>query len=543
MRRVQILLAALLALGSAGCAEAALEPRLVLLLVIDQLRPDRLEDETLEGGLGRLVREGRVYTDAVLDHAFTETCAGHATMLTGHHPGVTGLPGNRYPDLEQGRVIYCVADDAEDAAVFGGVRARGGRSPRKLRVSALGDWLKQADPESRVFTVSGKDRSAIALGGRGADAAYWFNRVGKVGFTSSAYYVDALPDWVAAWNGEDAVGGLFADLPDAWSHDVEADRVAGRPDDFPGESPDSSRISPHPLRDQSSMKFASQLYFSPYLDDLTLDFASQRVEREGLGSGPGTDLLGVSLSATDTIGHRYGPYSHESWAALHQLDRRLAEFIELLESRVGEAGLVVALTADHGVLPLPEWLAAQGRDTCPWDEDRSVMRTFLSDVNSALHRKYSRTVEVTEPWVVAAGSQLGISRPVAKRHGVALEDALATLRAVLTEQPQLQKVWTPAEIRESRDPIARLYRNSIDPERAGDLVLQIPEGCLLSFETGTTHGSPYLYDRRVPLIFWGPGIAAARVPGEVRSIDLGPTLAARVGVKAPPDVEGRVLFD
>ena len=177
----------------------AAQPRLVLILAIDQLRPDRLGDETLSGGLGRLVREGRVYTDAVLDHAFTETCAGHVSLVTGRHPGVSGVPGNRYPDLEQGRAIYCVADDAPDAVVFGGVPAEGGRSPRNLRVSTLGDWLKQVDPKAKVFTVSGKDRSAVALGGRGADAAYWFARTGKIGFTSSAYYVDALPDWVGAW--------------------------------------------------------------------------------------------------------------------------------------------------------------------------------------------------------------------------------------------------------------------------------------------------------------------------------------------------------
>ena len=183
-----IALAAALLLATAAVAHA--EPvQLVLVVSIDQLRADRLDPE-LPGGLGRLAREGRVYRDAVLDHAISETCPGHAVMLTGHHPGATGLIGNRFFDAEQ-EAVGCVVDRSEGSEIIGAEQKRGA-SPSTLRVTALGDWMKQANAGSRVFAVSGKDRAAIALGGQHPDAAYWLRDNEPVGFTSSRYYTSSF---------------------------------------------------------------------------------------------------------------------------------------------------------------------------------------------------------------------------------------------------------------------------------------------------------------------------------------------------------------
>ena len=217
-------LLALVSLATTGCAElsaggpeaagspaaAPTRPSLVVLLAIDQLRPDRLSPSQ-PGGLGRLQREGRVFFEAALEHAFTETCPGKATLLTGSHPATIGIPGNTYIDPKTLEHLYCVEDRAPDAALLpresyvgGGADgpAKTGRSPRRMKTGTLGDWMKAQRSGTRVFSVSGKDRAAIALGGREADGAYWLELGSKARFVTSGYYMEALPDWASAWTSE-----------------------------------------------------------------------------------------------------------------------------------------------------------------------------------------------------------------------------------------------------------------------------------------------------------------------------------------------------
>ncbi len=531
------LLLALLLLSPAFVAAAESSPRLVLLVSVDQLRRDRL-DARLPGGLGRLAREGRVHLEGALDHALTETCAGHATMLTGRHPGAAGIPGNSFIDAKAGQSVYCVSDPAEDARVIG---AEQGRSPRNLRVTTLGDWMKAARPETRVFSVSGKDRAAIAMGGQHPDAAYWFNRTGAVGFTTSRYYRESLPDWVAGFNA-----GFLDGLPETWAHALDGapPPPPPRPDDYAGESPDYSRTTPHPLRDGDPEQFADNLYFTPYLDEITLKFATELVAKEKLGERGGADLLAVSLSAGDGVGHLYGPGSHEARDALLRLDRALGEFLGFLEARLGEGELLVALTSDHGVLPLPEWLEETGANRCPVAGSRVGMRRLGLGLAWELHRTFTPIVALPKDWVVFAGSQIGVSRPVASEQGVEVGAILAAVERYLEAEPSIAQAWTAEELEQSDSEIARLYRNSRDPERSGDLLVQLEPTCLVSpYDYGTSHGSPYLYDRAVPILFWGAGIAPARVEGPAATVDIAPTLARHLGLEPPPDLDGRSLVD
>lgn len=518
----------------------ASSPTLVLLIAVDQLRRDRL-DGRLPGGLGRLAREGRVFSDGVLDHAMTETCPGHASMLTGRHPGASGIPANTYVELATSTRRYCVEDPAADAAVFTGSGDPGpGRSPRTLKAETLGDWLKAADPEARVFSVSAKDRAAITLGGRAPDGAYWMIREPEPIFTTSGYYHDALPEWVATFNRGD--GGLASRVPAEWVHASKA--RSGEPDridDFPGESDARSRTSPHPLHDSDPEDFAENLYGSPYLDELTLAFARALVEQEGLGTRARPDLLAISLSATDTVGHAYGPASLEAEDALLRLDASLGEFLRFLESRVGSDRLLVVLTSDHGVLPLPEWLSATGDLACPLEDGRQGLIGFLFRFYAELHFELS-PFGWPRPWVVLA-SQLTVDRQLAESRGVPVERVVAVAERWLEAQPSIREAWTREEIARGTDDFARLYRNSFDPERSGDLAIQVEPTCLLDFMgVGTSHGTPYAYDRDVPLVFFGPGIKAGRVSGPAATVDIAPTLAARIGLAVPDDLDGRDLL-
>jgi len=538
-------------LEAGSAAEAAAGPpaasdsafRLVLLVAVDQLRADRLE-ATLPGGLGRLRREGRVFVDAALAHAHTGTCAGHATMLTGRHPGPIGIPANFFVECDTMKTVYCVVDWAADAAIAGKTKGGpGGRSPRNMQASTLGDWLKAQRPGARVFSVSPKDRAAIAMGGQHPDGVYWLDRMGSGGFTTSRYYADALPEWVSSWSAQ----RLLRDSPDYWEHTSEP--LAGRPDDYPAESPRFGRTSPHPVAVRlkgdgaSPLPAIARLYASPFMDELTLDFARDLVQWEELGRGTATDLLAISLSATDPVGHFYGPRSLEAHDALQRLDRALGGFLDFLEQRVGANRLLVVLTADHGVMPLPEWMLEQGTSDCPLAAGRGRPAAVLSQLSAALDQAFRpAAAEPTSPWFAQAGFRLTFDRRKLSARDLELELVLATAKAWLEARPGVERAWTRDEMAAGRGPaaFATLYHNSFHPERGGDLAIQPARGCLLSIYThGTSHGSPYDYDRAIPLVFFGRGVEAGVVTGAAATVDIAPTLARELGIAAPAGLDGR----
>jgi hypothetical protein len=539
--------------------------RLVVVLAIDQLRSDRLS-EFLPGGIGRLTREGRVFLDAALEHAFTETCPGHATMLTGRHPARIGIPGNSYTDPQTLEQRYCVEDRSPDAALLGpGSRSAvpaDGRSPQIMRSSGLGAWMKARRPGTRVFSVSGKDRAAITMGGREADAAYWLARGENPGWVTSRYYMDAVPKWVAAW-GKDRV---LAGLPQEWVYlpgTVTAASQGPRIDDYPHESSLLSRTQPHPLlRDRTGSASAiarhpaerrpmlarhpaERLYVTPYADRVTLAFAKDLVEAEKLGSGDGPDLLTISLSATDLVGHFYGPESWESRDALARLDAMVGEFLTFLEKRVGKAGLFVVLTADHGVLPVPEWIQERKRSKCPVAGGRVAPKPLLVDLERHLDERFVETnVPAGMHWFALAGRRLTLDRAHLGGEPSLEARVIAAATTYLEAHPAIERVWTREEVLSGGgpEPMATFYRNSWAPEIAGDLAVQVAEDCLFAGRRiATSHGSPYLYDRAVPLVFFGPGVEVDRVIDRAAPVDIAPTLADYLGISAPLGLEGKVL--
>ncbi len=558
---LSILAAALVAAGcrtttSGGDDAPRSRARLVLLIAIDQGIPERL-DPALPGGLGRLAREGRVFTDAAHVHARTETCPGHAVMMTGVHPGRAGLPGNRFIVNGTREVRYCVQEDGPDGSLLtaeAGADAAGadvldaalappgsGRSPRQLRVDALGDWMKARWPDAKVFSVSAKDRAAIVLGGQRPDAAYWLDRGGSGAFTTSRYYLDALPAWVTTWTRARVMQGL----PAEWDYRQLAFPDSIREDDYPHESDRFRRTAPHPVVSPDPEKRSlSPVEASPWLDSKTLDFALELVERESLGDDRVPDLLAVSLSATDIIGHHYGPYSREAWAAIRRLDDDLGRFVRALQRRTGHDRLLVALSSDHGVLPIPEyWEEHDGADApCPIAGGRVSAKAVDQALGDALAEAFGE--DWREGWV-RDGMTFGFDAALLERDGVSLARAIEVARAVLDASPVVTRTWTRAELmtrKADTDPHAVLYRNQLAEGRGGDLFAQPARGCLVTrWPTGTSHGSPHDYDLDVPLVFWGTGVERGQVPGRAAPVDIAPTLAEAIGLEVPPGLDGRVL--
>ncbi len=506
---------------------------LVLVVAVDQLLPDAL-DQGRPGGLGRLARDGRVYERAFLGHASTDTCSGHASMLSGRHPGPAGIAGNTFIDSENGQEIYCVDDPSPESQVFG---ADHGRSSRFFEASTLGDWMQEVEPETRVYSLSGKDRAAIMLAGQQPTGVFWLLVDEEGGFTTSRRYASALPSWLLAFNGTDRLrDGFLARVPETWAHP----KVGGmRDDDYPAESDRLSRTSPHPIRGAEVKGSLDRVYRTPFVDQAVLELARLLLEVEELGRGPATDLLALSLSGTDNVGHLWGPESQEMHANLERLDLGLGRFLEELEASLGGAPLWIVLTSDHGVLPLPEWLAETDRNLCPSTQPRIDARGLLVGLDLALDARFGAT-EGT--WFDRAGYRFTLDRALLAERGVEPEALVAAAREFLEQHPAIARVWTAAEIAagDGPEPLAPVYRASYNPRYGGDFVIEPERGCLITaWPTGTTHGSPHDYDRHVPLVFAGPGVKPGRVLDPVLTVDIGPTLARHLELPVPDGLDGR----
>jgi predicted AlkP superfamily pyrophosphatase or phosphodiesterase len=514
--------------GESG--DVAERPALIILVAVDQLRRDRLQ-EPFNAGLKRLLDKGRVFKEATLDHAITTTCPGHSVMLTGTNPGKAGIPGNYYIDAESFEERYCVEDQDPANQVFGRNK---NHSPNNLLVTTLGDWLKEEDSKSRVFSVGGKDRSAIMMGGHKADGVFWFDwTLSK--FTSSRYYLNELPDYVNSFNGSDPfVDGFLRNLPETWTHAPGRARA----DDFPGEDEEWNNTSGHPLR--AGDKPGGQVYDSPYLDTASIDLAIEIVRQEKLGQRDSTDLLAISLSATDTVGHLYGPYSAESESTLANVDKKLGEFLDFLDARIGEDNYIVILTADHGVAELPEWASANDRLQCPEPSGRISVYGFALRLYWHAYSRFSKPFGNPLNLVKYADSQLKINKRYAAELGFDPTQVIDGMKEVLEDEVAIERAWTRQELESDPSEIARLYRNSLVDDKSGDLFIQLHRTCLIRDE-GTTHGMPHDYDRNIPLIFFGKGITPVTVGGKAHSVDIATTLAKFLELATPSNLDGQVL--
>jgi len=511
------------------------QPKLIVVISVDQLRRDRIT-EALPGFLGKLYREGRVYTEASLDHGISTTCGGHATILTGMPPGPIGIPGNTYVD-ENFKLRYCVDDLDDNHKVIGG---EVNRSPINMKASTFGEWLKQSNPDSKVYSVGGKDRATITMAGHKADGVFWYD-VNNGHFTSSRYYTDKLPDYVRRFNGQNPlVDGYLKDTAATWIHG----EGSYREDDYEGEDEALSRSSGHPLaqlaEDTSGSDVYNQIYKSPVVDTQTLRLAKIIIEEENLGRGDNPDLLILALSAIDLVGHSYGPRSAESEATLENIDHLLDEFVGELELKLGKDNLLIVLTADHGVAELPEYATQMQTNHCPEQGRIAVWPLFLR-AQAATYWHFTGPFDGPSKLIQFDGNGFSFSREYIKKEGLELTDVIEALHDTLSKVDIVKNVWTQKEIQTGTNEVSRLLRNSLSPTNSPDVLLQLHEGCVLTLGKGTTHGSVYHYDRDVPLIYYGWQIKPGHIAGKARTVDIAPSLAEHIGIQTPDNLYGKSI--
>jgi predicted AlkP superfamily pyrophosphatase or phosphodiesterase len=537
-------------------------PRLVLLIVVDQFRYDYLErfgDLFVANGLRRLMRDGASWTQSNYDHFPTYTAPGHATMMTGAYPAETGIVGNEWPDRVTGKKVTSVSDTSEK--LLGGVAGDVASSPRRLLSSTLGDELRLAtNDRAKVIGVSVKDRSAILPAGRHANAAYWFS-INSGTMVSSTYYFDQLPAWVAKFNNPRPADQYFGRkwerlLPESEyvkragpdSPKWEAVTAAGDTNAFP-HTITGGATSPGPT-------FYSAFDHSPFNNDLVLAFAEQAISNEQLGQDDDTDVLTVSFSANDYVGHRYGPYSQEAMDITLRVDRQIEGLLEFVQTKVGLSNTLVAFTADHGVSPIPEHAAAIGLGGA-----RVQIRDLLGTIRAAIKARYNAGGKSPDPTVdyIYKFDDAGLWRDgfmngniyfnyvALERDKIDFEELAQVVgRAALTV-PGVARYFTRGQLLRGAisitDPIERRVLHGFYPSRSGDVVLIAEPYKYLGDTLAATHGSPYSYDTNVPTIIMGPGVTPGRYLEPATPADIAPTLAALLGITKPSNATGRVLIE
>lgn len=548
-----VVIVSLLVGTASSPAAAPPPPRLAVVISIDQFRQDylpRFEPYFGEGGFRMLLENGASFENCHYRHAVTKTAVGHATLLTGAHPMVHGIIENEWIRGDPATGRAAVEDDTEplvgttDESTTPGdalQRERAGRSPRQLLASTVGDQLKMRwGADAKVFGVSRKDRSAILMAGKIADGAFWENRGRMV---SSRYYYEQLPDWAQAF---DAAGHFEAMRGRTWNRllDESSYNLIQGPDDADGEfSGDGlGRTFPRQITGgDNGERFLEALSNSPFSNEILAEFARTLTEAEQLGQDDVPDLLCVGFSQLDTVGHSYGPDSHEVMDSVLRLDRVLADFFAFLENQVGLANCVIVITADHGVAPLPERLLTLRED---FPAGRVRMRDVDAGITAALNQKFGAPPG-HEAWFMRDGGGYRVRTDTISGMHLPVESVAAVMAAQLRSRPEFAAAYTRAEmlnIEPAGDGVAAMLRRSFHAARSQDVIFAFTPYYMDRTGTGSTHGTPHPYDTHVPLLWWGEGVAPGKFTERVGVEDLAPTLAALMQLPRPAEAAGRPLF-
>ena len=542
----------------AGPESQPQRPRLVVLVVFDQLRGDyltRWEPYFGEGGFRRLQKDGAWFQNCHYPYASTLTGAGHASLLTGCSPATHGIVANEWYDRASGKALYCVRSPRHERvpplpAETPGEKPtkkkdRGDVSPELMKSTSLADVLKEAtEGKARVVALSFKDRSAILPAGRKPDACYWLD--GETGmFVTSTYYGDKLHPWVEEFNRGRPADQWFGKDWTRLRGDLDYDKVAG-PDDVSGEGTGSKqgRTFPHPMNgglDKPGPASYLALYNSPFGNELLLALAKRAIDAEKLGAGDKPDLLCVSFTSNDAIGHVWGPDSQEVFDATLRSDLIVKSLLDHLDAKVGKGRYLLALTADHGICPIPEVAMAREQDAgrVPVETLRSGAEEFLEGVFGEGVNGKARWVEsVTNGWVY-------LNQATLRDRDVRPADVEHALAVWLRKQTGVFTAYTRSELKRGvaeEDAIGQRVLRSYYPDRCGDVLIVLKPNWLLSgtFKTGTTHGSPYGYDTHVPLLVYGPGVKVGVRRERVPPTAIAAIFARSLGIKPPPDAEALV---
>ncbi len=534
---LQILFLFLLALSTQ--VQAQQSPDLVIVVVLDQFPMEyftRFQSQ-FTGGFKRLLADGAVFANANYGHAECITGPGHAAILTGTYGSMNGIVSNSWYDRTTGQSVYCVEDRQSPLVGASGE----GRSPAHLSTLSFGDALQlHTGFRSKVISISNKDRAAILMGGKFPVGVYW---MADSTFISSRYYLSSLPPWVRAFNASGLINSYFGK---SWNSSLPETAFAGADKDnapYEEDADGLGRSFPHPITGNDCRQITASYYdallSSPYGAEILEKFACAAVSQERLGGHGVPDLLCISFSSTDYVGHRFGPNSREVEEMTLALDGILGRFFAFVDSTVGLSHCVIALTSDHGVSPIPEYVKTHSPMR---DAGRVASDTLRTLTEAAMVEAFGQPDGATS-WIQKIVSRnIYLRRQLLAARHVDLLAAEETVVRRLEELPAVARAYPlAAPLRDDGSIFPPTLRRSIYPERSGDVYYFLKPLYLEGKEKGTSHGDPYHYNTHVPLVIMGSPVQAGTYVEEVSPVDLAPTLAAILGTELPAGRLGRVL--
>lgn len=517
---------------------SAQKPKIVIGVVVDQMRYDflyRYESQYTNDGFKRLMREGTNCTNTHYPYYQTVTAAGHATVYTGSVPAHHGIIGNSWYDRESMRNIYCT----EDKSVTGVECSDrvGQRSPRNMWSTTIGDQLKlSTNFKSKVYGISIKDRGAILPAGHSANSALWFDYVsGK--FISSSFYGDKLPASVVSFNNKKRPHH-YVQKP--WELSLPITQYTqSTVDDVPWEGIsdlEEQSVFPHLLKAPFNNPF-SELTSSPHGNTILFELAKEIIEGEKLGSSDVTDMLCISFSSPDLIGHRFGPNSIETQDTYLRLDKEMGEFLKYLDKRYGVGNYLMFLTADHGVMDVPGFWKANKLPAIGVS-DISMKKV----INDALSSKYGNHLFI--PAQASVYEEVFFDQAVLDSLNLSFKDIHDVLYPIVTKLPHVANLINLRDFENA--PISghlkNFIRNGYNNQRTGDMLIVNKPGTIMGYKTGTGHGTPYEYDTHVPLLFFGTGIPAGEINTRVSVSDIASSIANKLKILSTSNNTGEPVW-
>lgn len=511
------------------------KPRLVVGIVVDQMRYEYIPlywDKYGEEGIKRLVNEGYSFTNNHFNYFPTYTGPGHAAVYTGATPAVNGIVGNSWYDRNIDDNMYVVGDSTTTPV---GTEGEAGKmSPANLMSTTVTDELKEANNDHKVIALSIKDRGAVLAAGHVGDAAYWYE--GDSGnFVTSSWYRDQLPKWIQNFNKE----GLARELSNkTWETLLPIEEYTeSNADNTPYEGTfenEEAPVFPHDLEANRGDSYGI-VSSTPFGNTLVKELAKSAIEGENLGSDETTDFLAVSFSSTDYVGHQFGPNSIELQDTYLRLDRDLADLLNYLDEEVGEGNYLVMLTSDHGAVDVPQELIDK---KLPGGYFRSD--AVIDVLKGYLNRRYGEG-----EWVEAyANQQVYLDHDLVNRNGVSLKELQKEVAEFLLQFKAVNSTNTAYNYRTKgySEGYQAMYQRGFQEDRSGDVFIQLKPGWLdSSYETGTSHGSPYNYDTHVPLLFYGWGVPQGSSSEKTTIPQIAPTLSNMLGISFPSGSSAKVL--
>ena len=512
-------------------------PKLVVGIVVDQMRYDYLTRFWYnygEGGFRRLVEDGFLCKNNHFNYAPTSTGPGHASVYTGTTPATHGIIGNNWYDKVADESVYCVADPNYESV--GTTSDAGKMSPHRMKVNTITDELRlHTEMIGKTIAISLKDRGAVLPGGHTANAAYWFYGMDEGNWITSTFYMQSLPKWVQDFNN----GNTAESYKKVWTTLKDIDTyIESGPDNntyegmFNGES---TPVFPHDLPKlwDANGKY-EMIRSSAYGNSLITDFTLAALDGEKLGKNASTDFLAVSFSSTDYVGHFFGVNSKEIEDTYLRLDADLKRLFTALDKKVGEGEYTVFLTADHGAIDVPAYFNANRIPAGYMD-----WGTIKKSLNEFLQYTYG-TTDIIKNF---SNLQYFLDHKIVKNLDLSVSEVQSKIATELLKYDGIDRVYTGDQMIQNNYErgIPYILQNGYNQKRSGDILVVLQPGFVSYSKTGSTHGSPQVYDTHVPLLFYGKGIHRGSTVERTESPDIAPTIAALLGISFPDGTTGRPI--